>query len=254
VRPAPGRSKMPGARRSPSRNRQAVSGSPSFGSPTSRRWYSRRAGARPSGWPAAEPRQSWHSLRPVLQHSGQSRRFAPWHFGQEGCPPQPHRIRPAPRHSKQLSTPVSLQRRQPCMALAPGRGRAPCPRPAPLAVSLFSARRMPRDTPLERLLSQGWMGHGRLPDGVRGRALGPRAISPGRPEHPFRSRAERNAPSLNARGARMARREEGACQRAWNRRATTPAGMDRTLRWSTDFGTTTHLRPSSPASSPPRWL
>jgi hypothetical protein len=54
-----------------------------------------------------------------------------------------------------------------------------------------------------------------------------------------RSRAERDAPSLNVRGARMARREEGACWRACNRRATKPAGMDRTLRWSSYFGTAT---------------
>lgn len=138
-----GRGARPGARggcphRPPltSRNRQAVSGLSSLGSSTSRR-CSRPAGARPPGWPAAEPRQSWHCLRPVLQHSGQSRRFVPWHFGQESTPPQPHLTRPAPRHSKQLSTPVSLQRRQPCMPLAPGRGRAACPRPAPLAVSLL---------------------------------------------------------------------------------------------------------------------
>ncbi len=37
----------------------------------------------------------------------------------------------------------------------------------------------------------------------------------------------------------MARREEGACQRACNRRATTPAGMDWTLRWSRYFGAMT---------------
>jgi hypothetical protein len=57
------------------------------------------------------------------------------------------------------------------------------------------------------------------------------------------SRAELNAPSLNVRGARIARREEGACWSACHRRAAMPAGMSPSLRWSSDFGTATKEAP-----------
>jgi hypothetical protein len=51
----------------------------------------------------------------------------------------------------------------------------------------------------------------------------------------------------------MARREEGACLMAYDRRATTPAGMDRTLRSITYFGTTTNS-PSDYSTRYHSWL